>query len=335
MSDTRKDFRSAPPNVLRAPDSRAAEAHTPPLGFLFLLILRIATYVAGRPRQRVLESCLLSMVGIAAIDVVAGRAISIFILYLIPIGFATQVGRRAGFVTSLASAFISVAVDLLEGQLDPSVELVLWNGSVRFALFLIVSNAVSAVILMQQYVDTDYLTGLLNRRGFYKYADKEIHRSRRMGRGFSVVYLDIDNFKPINDRFGHKAGDRLLQSVARALQQTCRKTDLIARLGGDEFAIVLTDTSFEASVAVIKHLCHSLQVAISSGGWGVTPSFGVATYEETPESVDAALEWTDRLMYDAKQRGGDSVTHEYVRGSAVIDRRVVDGCTASPAKNVS
>ena len=100
----------------------------------------------------------------------------------------------------------------------------------------------------------------------------------------------------------------------------------VGPVGGDEFAILLTDTTFESSAGAIKHLCDSLRLVIGYRRWGVTASVGVATFEEWPESVEAALDWADRLMYDAKRRGGDAVTHEFVKGSTSVSRRTINGC---------
>src|SRR5207244_13104836 len=97
-----------------------------------------------------------------------------------------------------------------------------------------------AVVL--ECVDTDYLTGLANARGFHDMAQKEIYRCKRTGRSFSLAYLDIDNFKSINDTLGHNAGDAVLRLVGDTLQKSTRKSDSVARTGGAEFMIPIYGT---------------------------------------------------------------------------------------------
>jgi diguanylate cyclase (GGDEF)-like protein len=241
------------------------------------------------------------------------------------------VGWRLGRIAATATAFqVAVLWYFLHFRQQHYYSLaLLWNTGARFVMWVALSDVFSALLRIQQYVETDYLTDLLNIRGFHKLADKEIHRSQRSGRGFSVVYVDIDDFKGINDRFGHNAGDRLLRWFGTTFQQTSRRSDLVARLGGDEFAILLTETTLESSAAAITHFCDRLRVGVEYSRWNVTASFGVVTFEDWTGTVQAALHWADRLMYESKHRGGDAITHELVKGSVVVNRRTVEGCTTS------
>ena len=123
----------------------------------------------------------------------------------------------------------------------------------------------------------------------------------------SVAYLDCDNFKAVNDRSGHKEGDRLLESVARTLKAHVRKTDVTGRLGGDEFAIVLANTGHDSAVTVVNKLNRELDALMSSQGWPVTFSIGVGIFPGVPASEDEIISFTDKLMYRVKSSGKNNV----------------------------
>lgn len=150
---------------------------------------------------------------------------------------------------------------------------------------------------------TDSLTALYNRRAFYHLAEMEIVRSRRFARPFTIAYLDIDDFKSINDRFGHLAGDVLLHDFARLIASNLRETDIFARMGGDEFVVLLPETD-QANARIV---IHKLQ-AVLSEQWKLESSvqkvsIGVVTYRSAPASVDEMLLKADRAMYKAKSLG--------------------------------
>ncbi len=186
----------------------------------------------------------------------------------------------------------------------------------------VVSASVSAVIVkllreveqarraLQQQAWRDELTGLDNRRRFAELALREIDRSRRIRQPLVVALLDIDDFKRVNDRHGHGAGDELLASVARAAAGALRSTDLSARWGGEEFAMLLLDTSAEDALPVLERV-RSAVLALPPIGSGasafrVTVSVGVATLK-ADESFESLVDRADRAMYLAKQNGKDRV----------------------------
>ena len=100
----------------------------------------------------------------------------------------------------------------------------------------------------------DFLTGVLNSRAFYQIATAEIQRSGRYGHPLTLAYIDLDNFKTVNDEFGHSTGDELLKTVARTFSDNLRSSDYVARLGGDEFAILMTETSAQAALNVVARI---------------------------------------------------------------------------------
>ena len=135
-------------------------------------------------------------------------------------------------------------------------------------------------------------------------------RARRYAHPFSVAYLDLDDFKLVNDRLGHLAGDAVLRSVARALSGVMRASDVVARLGGDEFVVLLPEASAAPARLATEKLRGALADVVPAHGWRMTASIGVATFLVPPESVDELLGAVDGLMYRAKQGGKNGVAHE-------------------------
>ena len=156
----------------------------------------------------------------------------------------------------------------------------------------------------------DGLTGLLNRRAVEESIEAQIRRSRRNGEAFSVLMLDLDHFKSINDRFGHAVGDRALKHVAGLLKAGAREVDGIARIGGEEFAAVMPGASLEAARAVAERLrerlaAHPLQ--LDDGPMHVTASIGVAQWADRTEDLSRLFVRADAALYIAKQQGRNGV----------------------------
>jgi diguanylate cyclase (GGDEF)-like protein len=152
----------------------------------------------------------------------------------------------------------------------------------------------------------DFLTGIFNRRGFYEIASSESQRSRRYKRPLSLVYVDIDNFKMVNDSMGHDAGDELLIQVAAVMHSEVRGTDTVGRLGGDEFAVLLPETDQENSKVVIQKLQTQLLELMQQKNWPVTFSIGLISFQTPPESIDEMVRGADQVMYSVKLKGKNS-----------------------------
>jgi diguanylate cyclase (GGDEF)-like protein len=162
--------------------------------------------------------------------------------------------------------------------------------------------------------DTDSLTGASSSRRFYAELANEILRSERYGHKFSLAYIDVDNFKQINDKFGHSIGDRLLIQVYECLFKSLRATDVVARIGGDEFVCLLPESEqTEARSAILKAANH-LKMTMRGHGWDVTFSIGVVTFEKLPEDVHEAVKMADELMYQVKGDKKNAVAYRVVRG---------------------
>jgi diguanylate cyclase (GGDEF)-like protein len=167
---------------------------------------------------------------------------------------------------------------------------------------------------LEHQARTDFLTGIPNRRHFLDLADLELARARRYGRPFSMLMLDLDLFKNVNDRYGHRVGDLTLQKVVEVCGQILREVDVVGRLGGEEFGIILPETDAEQALQVadrVRQAVATASVALPKGGSvGITTSIGVATYSDADPDVDAVLNRADRALYRAKRSGRDRVSSE-------------------------
>lgn len=159
---------------------------------------------------------------------------------------------------------------------------------------------------------TDELTGLLNRRGFLTFSEKQCEISKRHKRNFAILFLDLNDMKTINDKFGHKAGDQALIDVAHILKKTFRSSDIIARIGGDEFTVLITESrhpDFEKTVTrniLINLGKHNEQKGRS---YQLSVSTGIANFDpENPCSIDDLLMRADALMYKNKKNKGEDTT---------------------------
>lgn len=152
----------------------------------------------------------------------------------------------------------------------------------------------------------DELTGLSNRRHFLEAGSLEVERSNRQASPLTVLFLDLDHFKQLNDSQGHVAGDLALKTVALALLRSTRITDLVARLGGDEFAVILAQAERGASEQAAHRLTRAVNVAAGAFP-GLSVSVGMACFDSPVPPVGDMLRAADTLMYGAKQAGGGTL----------------------------
>jgi diguanylate cyclase (GGDEF)-like protein len=163
---------------------------------------------------------------------------------------------------------------------------------------------------LERLARTDPLTGLANRRRFMEELEQEVERSERYGRPLSVVALDLDHFKSVNDSHGHAAGDDVLREAAQALQSVCRDVDLAARMGGEEFSLLLPETDIPGARIVAERVRERIAGAAHRSPAGqafrVTASLGVATVKPGA-SGEALLQAADEALYRAKDAGRNRV----------------------------
>jgi len=154
---------------------------------------------------------------------------------------------------------------------------------------------------------TDHLTGLANRRRFERQLEREVNRTLRLGHPFCLLMVDIDNFKKLNDTFGHSAGDEAIRLISKALREGTRGIDLAARFGGEEFSILLVETPLERGLEVAERLRVAIRSISLPSGAQVTASFGVAECPSSAQTANEVLKAADELLYEAKRNGRDRV----------------------------
>jgi diguanylate cyclase (GGDEF)-like protein len=172
---------------------------------------------------------------------------------------------------------------------------------------------------------SDELTGLLNARGFYQRLGQELARARRSRQPLSLVIIDLDGLKRINDRHGHAAGDRALRGLAETMRDTFRVMDIGARIGGDEFAVVAPNTAEAAALTLAERIrTRAAEPQSDLAVLATTVSLGVATVysgHEPGADVAVLLKAADGALYDAKRQGGNRVKAARVTGTSECTRR--------------
>jgi len=191
---------------------------------------------------------------------------------------------------------------LVKGEISPAM----LERSIRYALKL--SETLAE---LRRLATRDALTGLLNRRELNRVLEEETDRATRFDRRLSLVLLDLDHFKSVNDQHGHPAGDAVLKEIARRIQAEVREVDRVARYGGEELAVVLIELNHPAAMAVAERLLAVVRqapVPLEDGGTlAVTASAGVATLPDAAGTVRELIERADRALYAAKLAGRDRV----------------------------
>ena len=165
---------------------------------------------------------------------------------------------------------------------------------------------------LEQLAMTDYLTSLYNRRYFMQRGAEEFKRAKRHSQALTLLMMDLDEFKKVNDTYGHEAGDMALQQAAAALKFSLRETDILGRIGGEEFAVLLPNTSLEDALQLAERVRQAIAIASFETVGEVftinfTISIGVASFADEMSSIDDLLRNADAALYDAKNNGRNCV----------------------------
>jgi diguanylate cyclase (GGDEF)-like protein len=232
-------------------------------------------------------------------------------IYMIPVGFAAwAAGLRVGAFVGLVAVSVEVFVSSksIGGR---------HAGSILIYVYLLESITTAAGIFLmarmrylleeeRQLSRMDYLTGVSNGRAFWEDLEVELERMRRDLKPLTVVFIDVDNFKQVNDKLGHKAGDDVLQCIGTTMKKVTRVIDVVARIGGDEFAMLLPGADVEAGKTVAERLRATVAAQCNVSDIA-TLSIGIAAFLQPPESAESLIVAADRLMYEAKGNGKNRI----------------------------
>ena len=266
---------------------------------------------------------LLLIFSIGLLDYLIVVDLSLSICYLIPIAIATRyVGKKLGILLSVFSSLLWYVAEVA-AKANLFYLLLVWNTLVRLTVFLVVVHLLSA--LNQAYqkekeiARIDGLTKICNRRYFLDILQIETKRSIRYGRYLTLAYFDVDNFKLVNDRYGHHQGDRLLYLIANTVKKSIRETDVVARMGGDEFTLLLPETDYKSAHLALQRIHKQLVNAVKTNNYDVSFSIGAVTFVSFPDTISKMLEQVDDLMYRVKRNGKSDLEHKYSDESKKIE----------------
>lgn len=279
----------------------------------------ILRFLEGQSQRIIFLICLVFTAIVGITDYLTGAEISFSIFYVAPIAVAVWYGtKRIGISMSIVATLIWLIAEKTFGGQYSNAAILYWNMLVRLSTFLIIayllSNLRHRLRKEEELADTDPLTGAFNCRAFYELVEKEIQRLRRYNHPFTIAYIDLDNFKMVNDRYGHSVGDELLQQIVLIIKTNKRNTDIVARLGGDEFVIMFLETGLHDSAIAVGKIVACMLDKMRQAELPVTFSVGVVTYEVAPNEVNQVIKLADDLMYSVKKKGKNAIAHIVWKG---------------------
>lgn len=241
-------------------------------------------------------------------------AFTLTLAYLFPIAIvAWYAGQNSGISLAVVSSMAWFSVYATHtphflysflAYLNLATKLILY-----LAFAIIMAKLKRSLARERELSRIDYLTGAVNRRSFEEALNIEINRARRKKNPVTIAFIDVDNFKYVNDTFGHSKGDQLLHLTSETIREHIRITDTLARIGGDEFAILLPEQDYDSAEVAIQKVRHYLQEMTKNLGLPVTFSIGVATCLSPPVFAEDQINLADTLMYEAKQSGKNRIRH--------------------------
>lgn len=276
------------------------------------MLLRLDHLIARVPKSVLILICIILVMSVAFCDYKTAEDISFYVFYSIPLFLAAWfIGIWAGILVSFVTSLLWGFVDLKTSE--HSLAILYLDTLLRLSFFAAVSLLISilhdAFEREKNSAHTDFLTGLPNRRTFIERFSTEIERAKRYNRTLTIAYIDVDNFKMLNDHYGHAVGDEALQKIAATLRGDIRKSDFVARMGGDEFLLYLPETNGTQAMSSLKHLQDSLNEVTKTNALPITFSIGAITYVVPTSSAEEMIRTADRIMYSAKSAGKNMIKH--------------------------
>ncbi len=255
---------------------------------------------------------LIGLVGLT--DYLTGTEMEFSIFYLIPITAAVFLsGGIAGAAASVVSFGVSFAFDVLSGDQDRNWTMLFSFNFVHLGYFALHALLISWLLRIIREVRAlslrDPLTAAANWRYFEEQADMRLKIARRNRAPVTLAYIDLDNFKKVNDTLGHHVGNEVLKTVVDTIQSQIRPNDLLARLGGDEFGLLIDDPRSDEIRRVLERVMDETCGRLRARNWPVTLSMGAVTYRRLPNSIGIMVKEADKIMYRVKKSGKNRMVH--------------------------
>jgi diguanylate cyclase (GGDEF)-like protein len=283
----------------------------------------ILRWTQGWPRSLVVGLGLLATAAVGLADFGVARLLGYdFVatgLYLVPIGFVAFVaGTRCGLLIAVAAAATETIATFAALE-DPrhawAVPITILLELLVFVAAALAQGAIRRFVFRERRLSRhDSVTGVGNALGFREAAGWEIARGRRWPGVVSLIYLDVDDFKAVNDKHGHVGGDEVLRIVGQAMKRSLRECDVVARVGGDEFAALMPGTDEEGCRAATARVHLNVTRDLAEAGFPVTASVGATTFATAPETVDEMIGAADGAMFAVKHGSKNGVHHFVARG---------------------
>jgi diguanylate cyclase (GGDEF)-like protein len=234
--------------------------------------------------------------------------------YLVPIGFVAFVsGTRFGLLVAAAAASteaITTYAALVDETYTWAVPISILLELLVFVAAAVAQGAIRRFVFRERQLSRhDSVTGVGNALGFREAAGWEVNRAQRWPQAVSLIYLDVDDFKAVNDTRGHAGGDEVLRIVGQAMKSSLRECDVVARVGGDEFAALMPGTDEEGCRAAMARVHLAITRDLAEAGFPVTASLGATTFPRAPETVDEMVVVADEAMYAVKHGSKNGFHH--------------------------
>ena len=273
--------------------------------------------VAGFNRPLVAAVALVAIAAIGIVDFRTGIEYRVFPLYFLPLSLAAwYLGQTAALAGAVLAACSWLVSNYLAGLRFSGADVWAINVLMQGASFALVGTLIARLRLAldqaRQASRTDSLTSLLNGRAFNEDARRILAHARRYKRPVALAYIDVDNFKAVNDRLGHAGGDEVLRRIAGVLTKCVRESDLSARLGGDEFAVLLSEAAPQGAAVFFERLHTLVAETFAATAVPVSVSIGAVVFVTLPTDIDDLVRRADAIMYAVKASGKDRVRLEIV-----------------------
>jgi diguanylate cyclase (GGDEF)-like protein len=269
------------------------------------LLTAIARWYEGQCFGVAVAVSALMLAFLVTVDGILGFEPAFRILYVLPLWLATRLGGRwAGAMLVLLGTWVGTTIDLQNHSFGVAGTFA--SGFLHFLALGLVMLAIARVEetlwRTRKQAMHDPLTGLLNRRALRDFGEDAFAQSQALNEPLTAVVIDCDDFKRLNDDYGHEAGDHALQILARVLESETRQMDLIARTGGDEFVIILPGSDEREARGVMARVEFAFEQRIQDAGYGTSLSVGLAAAGNDDVAIEALLKRADLNMYSEKAR---------------------------------